>query len=233
MKVGVRSIGATAKATFQALGKTHSIATFKLNTKTKALLNLAETMVKEAAKELKAVFKDAAKWANAVGDGMVEGVDDAGKVLKDVYKQSAGQAAKLMKKAGFSVNDLTRMMRDVYKTSPRDIAKTLKEMRVGGKDIAKALKSSGVNANAIGEALRHDLGFSSDDGTKLMKEIGFSSKDIAGMLRGPWDKGSKNTAKILRKSGKYGKGTIKSAMKHAGWSNKDVNKAIDWIKKLF
>lgn len=233
VKVSGKTVGATAKATFRALSRKHSIAAFKLNTKSKALANLAGTMAKEAAKVLQTVFKDAQKWTDAVGQGMVEGVDDAGKVLKDVYRQTAGQAAKIMKNAGYATNDLSKTMRNVYKASSRDIARTLKGMRVGSKDIARSLKYSGASANDIGSALRHELGFGSDDGAKLAKEIGFGSKEIACMLRGPWDKGSKDTAKILRKSCKFGKSTIKSAMKHAGWSKKDVNKAIDWIKKLF
>ncbi len=201
VKVGGKKIGATAKASFQALGQKHSIATFKLNTKTKALVNLAETMAKEAAKVLSNFFKDAAKWTNAVGKGMVDGVEDTGKVLKDTYKQTAGQAAKLMKNAGSSAEDLTKMMKDVYKTSPRDIAKTLKGVRVPNNEVTRALKVSGVSGDDIGDALRYGLGLSSNASAKLMKGAGYTMDSIGNSLKSAYKLDYKDMTKVLKGAG--------------------------------
>jgi hypothetical protein len=139
--------------------------------------------------------------------------------LQTAYGKSYQDAAKLLKNAGFDCNAVSAALRQTYK--------------VDYKTATKALKGAGFSADDIGGSLKSIYGTSSDNAGRALKEAGFSADDIAGVMRGVYGMSARATAKYLKGTLDYGKGTVKDALKSAGFSNKDINDALDWLGKLF
>lgn len=142
-----------------------------------------------------------------------------GSALKSAYSKGYQDAAKVLKNAGFNSDQVSGALKDTFK--------------VDYNAATSALKSAGFTAEQIGGSLKGVYGASSDQVGKALKAAGFSADDIAGVMKDVYGMSAKETAKLLKGSLDYGKGTVKDALGSAGFSNKDINKALDWLGGLF
>lgn len=109
--VNAADVHATFGAAFEFLGDTHSIATFDLDIQTRALENLAQTLLHKVGSLLyDDLIKEPLKWAKAVGDGIVEGVEDVESVLKDTFKLGEDEVKKIIKEADRACSMTTAML---------------------------------------------------------------------------------------------------------------------------
>ncbi len=158
-------ISAKAEADFEALGQRHHIASFDLDVKTKALNKFAETLVHKAEDVLKEVFKDATKWATAVGDGLVDGVTDTTKVLKDVYGKSEEEAKKI-------ANETAKGVEHAAQAVGKEAEKVVKDP---GKEASKAADETGKAASQAATATAKEA---SKQTKKAEKEVSKAAKKI-------------------------------------------------------
>ncbi|MCJ8274979.1 MAG: hypothetical protein MJK04_36960, partial [Psychrosphaera sp.] len=104
------------------------------------LKKLSNLVANEVKKECTSVFDDAERWAKAVRNGLVdgvEGVEQAGKVLQKHFKQDAKAAAKTLKKVGHSMDSIGKSLKSVYKLDSKDMKKTLKAAGYASKSVDK------------------------------------------------------------------------------------------------
>jgi hypothetical protein len=120
----------SVEASFKLLDQDHHIAKFAVEAAPDALLTLAEKMEKKVEEEARTVFKDAGRWANAVKDGAVEGVEDTEKVLKNVYGKSEKEAKEM-------ANDIKKNMKNVNKAIETGAKQTEKTVEHAATDVAK------------------------------------------------------------------------------------------------
>ncbi|MBN1208744.1 MAG: hypothetical protein JXB05_28035 [Myxococcaceae bacterium] len=108
LEISAKEIVIAAEASFEFTGQQVHIGRFKLDAKPDVLKELPEQLARRAEKELTALFSDMGKWASAVQDGLVDGVQDTAKVFEDVYGKGAKEASKEVskgaKKAGKEVS---------------------------------------------------------------------------------------------------------------------------------
>jgi hypothetical protein len=108
VRVNGQEIAAFVEADFEFLGQEMKIGKFALETKPDALARLAETMTKKAEALLRNEFANADRWANAVKNGAIDGVEDAAKVLQDVYGKSEKEAKAVAKDVEGGVKSATK-----------------------------------------------------------------------------------------------------------------------------
>ncbi|HRI64223.1 MAG TPA: hypothetical protein PK156_08290 [Polyangium sp.] len=215
-----------------ALGPMLKGAGFDANVVGSALTDAYGATAEEAAR----LLKGAQYGVSEVGDFLkLKGIDaqtaarylknvgfssnDVGAALQSAYAKNYKDAAKLLKNAGFNSDQVSSALRQTFKVND-DAA-------------AVALKGAGFSAKEIGSSLKSIYGTSSDDIGKILKSAGFSADDIADVMKNVYGMSAKSTAKYLRGTLDYGKGTVKDAMKSAGFSSKDINNALDWLGGLF
>jgi hypothetical protein len=117
------------ESSFVFAGQPIDIARFKLEAKTDTFKQLPTIISKKVEDALNDVFKDATKWVNAVGSGVVDGVADTQKVLTGVYKKSAKEAADLANSAGKGVNQATKAVENTAKDVSKTAKKTIKKAK--------------------------------------------------------------------------------------------------------
>lgn len=148
--INSKAASIAAEASFEFAGEKVKIGKFKLEAKTDGLRELPDQMARRAEKELTAVFKDMNKWANAVKNGMVDGVQDTAKVFQDVYGQSAQQAQALARSVGKGFNAAT----DAAAKAAEEAAKqTQKAVGNAAKDAEKGVKSAGKSVEKTGKKI--------------------------------------------------------------------------------
>ena len=148
IQMGAKDILVAAEASFEFSGQKLKIGKFKLDGKPDVLKELPDQLARKAEQALSEVFKDMGKWASAVGDGVVQGVEDTEKVFKDVYGQSADAAKALSKGINKSTQvvekQVTQAANAVAKEASKDANQAAKEVSKGvekaGKKIGKTFK---------------------------------------------------------------------------------------------
>jgi hypothetical protein len=150
-----------AEASFEFAGERVKIGKFNLEAKTDGLKELPDQMARRAEKELTAVFKDMNKWANAVKNGMVDGVQDTAKVFRDVYGQSAQQAQALAQSVGKGFNaaaDATakaaeEAAKQTQKAAEEAAKQAQKAAENAAKEAEKSVKSAGKSVEKTGKKI--------------------------------------------------------------------------------
>lgn len=197
-------------------------------------------------KALQNTFKlsanDAAKTFKSIGKGAA----DIGKTLKNTYRQNAEKATRILNGIGVSMHDMSNVLKGVYRLNAENAAKTFKKIGKGANDIANVMKSSykqsakdmakvldkaGVGIDEVGGALKNVYGQSAEQAAGTLKDIGKSAKDVGKVLKSTFKVSTKDAGKYLKKSFDLGKNGLKDALKGAGYSSKDVNKALDKLWK--
>ncbi|AKJ02643.1 hypothetical protein ATI61_11732 [Archangium gephyra] len=131
-------------SSFDFAGQHFKIAKFKVDAKADALAKLPEQMAKKVEAALRDVFKDVNQWANAVGKGFMDGVDDTEKVFRDVYGKSAQEAKALANSIGRGVNQAGKAIEGAAKDTGKAVEGAAKDT---GKAVESAAKSAGKELN--------------------------------------------------------------------------------------
>ncbi len=181
IRVNDKDILIAVEADFRALGQDHKIAKFKLDAKPDALAKLADRLGHEVEKVLSGVLKDVGKWANAVKNGAIEGVEDTEKVLKNVYGKSE-QEAKLI------AHDIDKETQVIGKALSKGAQAAGKAVSKGTQAAGKAM---GKGAQQAGKAVSKGA----KDAGKAMDK---GAKDVGKAV----DKGAKDVGKEAKKIGK-------------------------------
>ncbi len=115
------------EADFRFAGQRVDLGKFKVEVKGDTFSRLPKIIEKKCEDALKEVFKDSTKWANAVADGVMDGVDDTAKVFTNVYKKSekeakalANDVSKGANKAGKAIENTAN---DAYKSTKKAVKK--------------------------------------------------------------------------------------------------------------
>lgn len=93
VRISAQQVSVSAELSFEFLDEEKNLGRFDLSTNPDSLTHLVDTVTKKVESLMAAEFKDASRWANAMKNGLVDGVDDAGKVLTKVYGKSEKEAA--------------------------------------------------------------------------------------------------------------------------------------------
>ncbi|MGJ4788449.1 hypothetical protein [Leptospira koniambonensis] len=94
---------ASLQAAFEFLGSTHNIGKFNLDVDSDPLTDLVGILEDKIMDILKGIFKDPAKWAEALGDKIIDGVEDAEKILTDYFHVPLDQAKQILSDAGLAI----------------------------------------------------------------------------------------------------------------------------------
>ena len=127
------TLSMTLDSGFQFAGQNFDIAKFKVDAKPDTFTKLADILGNKIKDVLTDAFKDMNQWANAVGKGAMDGVNDVEKVYRDVYKKSEKDAKALAKTVSGGVNQGVKAVENVGK----DLGKGTKK---AGKSLKKAFR---------------------------------------------------------------------------------------------
>jgi len=137
---GDSDIGVGLKTSLELLGQHVDVPAFQVAASPDALTKLPETVAKKVEEALRSVFNDVNKWVDAVGKGVVDGVQDTEKVLKDVYKKSEQEAKALAKTAGKGVNTAEKAVEGAAKDTGKAVESAAKDVGKGAKKAFKKAK---------------------------------------------------------------------------------------------
>ncbi|KAA5831776.1 hypothetical protein F1721_18205 [Saccharopolyspora hirsuta] len=70
----------------------------------------------------------AEKWAKAVGEGLLKGINDVARVLKDAFNVAASEAGKLLKLAGYTAEKAVEALHVVWNMTKDQVIKVLQEV---------------------------------------------------------------------------------------------------------
>ncbi|WP_257448979.1 hypothetical protein [Archangium lipolyticum] len=118
-----KNIDMVLESSFEFAGQGFKIAKFKLDATPDAFTKLPEVMAKKVEAALRDAFSDATRWTNAVGKGVMEGVNDTEKVFRDVYKKTDKEAKELAK----GVNTATKAVENTTKSVTKSVSKGFKK----------------------------------------------------------------------------------------------------------
>jgi hypothetical protein len=123
------------------MGKGIQLGRAKLDTSPDAIARLAETMAKKVEAELRKLFADAEQWANAMKNGLVDGVQDTAKVFRDVYGKSAQVATQMAndvaKGMTGAANAVAKGATDAANTVAKGTTQAANTVASGAKDVTK------------------------------------------------------------------------------------------------
>ncbi|MDA3642458.1 hypothetical protein LZ318_21160 [Saccharopolyspora indica] len=67
----------------------------------------------------------AEKWAKAVGEGLIKGLDDVAKILKEAFGVAASEAARLLKLAGYTAEKAVEALHQIWNMTKDQVTKAL------------------------------------------------------------------------------------------------------------
>lgn len=124
--IGIRvngdQIAALGEASFEFLGEEKTIGRFEIGTSPDALARLGQVLTAKVEDALRDEFADAGRWANAVKNGVVDGVEDAEAVLKKTFGKSEKEAKAV-------ANDIAKGAKDAKKAVKNTVKKTGKKIK--------------------------------------------------------------------------------------------------------
>ncbi|HVE86594.1 MAG TPA: hypothetical protein VND93_27240, partial [Myxococcales bacterium] len=136
-----KKIDAWVEASCKFMGKGIQLGRAKLDTSPDAIARLAETMAKKVEAELRKLFADAEQWANAMKNGLVDGVQDTAKVFRDVYGKSAQVATQMAndvaKGMTGAANAVAKGATDAANTVAKGTTQAANTVASGAKDVTK------------------------------------------------------------------------------------------------
>ena len=116
------------EASFDFAGQRVNLGRFQVDASEDALVKLPATLTKKMEAGLRNLFGDAARWANAVGAGVIDGVSDTEKVFKDVYKKSDKEAKELARTASKGVNKAEHAVEHEVSKDVKKVKKVFKKI---------------------------------------------------------------------------------------------------------
>jgi hypothetical protein len=117
------------ESSFDFAGQRIHIGRFTLEAQANTFNTLPDVMNKKVEAALRDVFNDATRWADAVGKGALEGVNDTAKVFKDVYKKTDKEAKQLASTVSKGVNQAGQTLTSVTKSTTKAVNKTIKKVK--------------------------------------------------------------------------------------------------------
>ncbi|MFE8595380.1 hypothetical protein [Archangium violaceum] len=117
------------EADFQFAGQRVDLGRFKVEVTGDTFSRLPKIIEKKCADALNEVFKDSTKWANAVADGLMDGVGDTAKVFRDVYKKSEKEAKALANDVSKGVNKAGKTIENTANSAYKSTKKTVKKLK--------------------------------------------------------------------------------------------------------
>jgi hypothetical protein len=208
LDVGVKEKEMWAKFAggFELAGEKVTLPKVDLDVRTASLLQLPKRLVGLVKDALNGLFKDAAKWARLVRDGVITGVSDVGDVLKSVYNMTAEQAASLLKGAGYAANEVGGALKSAY-------GSTMDEA-------AKLLRGAGYTVNQVGGALKYAYGATAKTAAAALKGAGYAVDETGRFVKDTYKLGAKQLEGVLKDAG-YASNQIKSFFNSLGGEFKD------------
>lgn len=117
------------EADFHFAGQRVDLGKFKVEVKGDTFSRLPKIIEKKCEDALKEVFKDSTRWANAVADGLMDGVDDTAKVFTDVYKKSEKEAKALANDVSKGVNKAGKAVENTANDAYKGTKKAVKKLK--------------------------------------------------------------------------------------------------------
>lgn len=166
IQADAKVLAVEVEARFEFAGEGFKIGAFRMDAQPNALTKLPEQLGKKVEQELTNAFKDMNKWANAVKNGLVDGVNDTAKVFKDVYGKSEQEAQALARGVGKgfnqSVQAVTNVANDTGKAVTSAANTTGKAVTSAANDTSKAVTSAAKDtgkavskgAKSVGKAFK-------------------------------------------------------------------------------
>lgn len=231
LDVGVKDKDMWAKFAggFELAGETVTLPKVDLDVRTASLLQLTKRLVGLVKDALNGLFKDAAKWAKLVRDGIITGVSDVGEVLRSVYNKTADQAAQLLRGAGYAAGQVGATLKTAYGSTAQQAAQALKAAGFAAEEVGFALRKAysataqqatqwlkdvGYTANQVGAALKSAYWPAVQEAARLLKGAGYTANEVGGALKSAYGSTVKEAAQLLKGAGytvnQVG-GTLKSA----------------------
>ena len=244
LDVGVKDKDMWAKFAggFQLAGETVTLPKVDLDVRTASLLQLPKRLVGLVTDALNGLFKDAAKWAKLVRDGIITGVSDVGEVLRSVYNKTSDQAAQLLRGAGYAAGQVGAALKTGYGSSAQQAAQALKAAGFAAEEVSFALRKSynataqqaaqwlkevGYNVNQVGAALKSAYFTSAQEAARLLKGAGYTANEVGGALKSAYGSSVKEAAQLLKGAG-YTVNQVGGALKSAYGSS--VKEAAQLLK---
>lgn len=111
------------EGSFTFAGQHVNLGRFRTDASTDAFTRLPNVVSKKVEDALKDVFRDSTRWATAVGNGFMDGVNDTSKVFRDVYGKSEKEAKALASNVGKGAKAVENVAKDVGKTTKKTVKK--------------------------------------------------------------------------------------------------------------
>ena len=211
-KIAVKFEKGVASATFDArctLAGEKLHIRFTINTKSRDLRKIEQTIAHHIEHELTQVFNKVEKFVDGVGKGIIKGFEDDVKLAKTLdkdFKQEAYKVIKAFDKLGKDERAIGRALKHGLRLSPDDAAKELKKLNKSNAHIAKVLKQ-GFNASGhdIGNALK-GIGAPEKAINSAMKAAGVPAKDISNFCNSAFNDVAKGAKKAEKSAEKFIKG---------------------------
>lgn len=99
VSVSGSDIQASLAPSYTFAGSTHTLSPLQLDVTTATLANLPAELLTAVENDLKALFTDAAQWAQAVGNGFIQGVQDVESVLVNTFNKTEAEAEQIINDA--------------------------------------------------------------------------------------------------------------------------------------
>lgn len=181
---------------------------------------LTDAIINEIEKYFKAIYKDAAAWAEGVASGAITFADNTAKttakVFKSVYKSTAQETTRLLKSAGHAVEDIGGALQGIYGQTDKQVTKLLKDAGYAAEEVGKALESAfsvtaeeaakllkgaGYTAEQVGKALESAFNQTAAEAAKLLKGAGYAAEQVGKALQSVYKQTAQQAAKLLKGAG--------------------------------
>lgn len=220
---------ATFQGKVQAAGQTVTLPTLDLSIETGSFAELPQQLARLVRTALQDLFKDAAKWAAFVQQGLLTGVQDVGMVFASYYRLSADQMAQAFAKAGYNIDVATRTLMNYFGEGIFGAAKALKTVgypvayvgdslaRVGGYITSSAVGAAGNAAGAVASALGGAGYPIREVGSYLVNNLRVNPKDLVTVFQHsgyPLNE----IGSYLQKDFRFTAGAVVGALKSAGYA---------------
>ncbi|MCG8421557.1 MAG: hypothetical protein MJE77_26860 [Proteobacteria bacterium] len=246
------------KGSFQWQGKTMRVPTVVFSVPFSGVAEIIKEVTDEIENHAYKIFEDIVGGLDTFGDAVEKGWVETGKAigqgaaelgdaLQAAYKNvDADRAVKIFKKAGHSPEDTCQALKDSFTAGADDVARAMKTAAIPvdriGKGLhkvyttnpaeaARILGGAGFDASETGKALQNAFKAKADVAGNALKAAGFEPDHAVKALRGVFRMSSKGAATFLQKSWGKDEKAVRSIMKSAGFSSKDIDSAVKSVYK--
>lgn len=121
--------GITLSADLVFAGQHIDLGKFHIEVTADAFARIPRIVEKKLEKALRGVFKDVNKWADAIGDNVMDGVKDSERVFKDVYGKSEKEAKALASNVGKGIKSAEKAVNSAEKAVEKGAKKAIKKAK--------------------------------------------------------------------------------------------------------